>query len=121
MALDIKSLHDDYYSELCNVENAVEGVLKTCEYAAKHYGIHIETRTCIVTGYNDNIQMLGGIAAWIRDHLGRDSVWHILQYLPKHQLRSVPKTSKAVLEAARMEGIRAGLEVVHVVEGKGCD
>ncbi len=121
MALDIKSLDNRYYAELCNIEDAVDRVLKTCLYAAKRYSIHVETRTCIVTGYNDNPEMLYKIATWIKNNLGEDSPWHILRFFPKHHLNHMSPTPMEALEKTVQIGRNAGLSFVNVVADKGCD
>ncbi|MFC1886331.1 radical SAM protein, partial [Thermodesulfobacteriota bacterium] len=121
MALDIKSMDDDYYEDLCNVKSAVSKVLQTCAYASNKHNIHVETRTCIVPGYNEDPEMLARIAAWILDNLGRDSVWHILKFFPKHKLNEVPPTPEQSLYAAEMIGKKVGLRNVNIVSDKSCD
>ncbi len=121
MALDIKSLDDAYYEELCDVKLATGRVLQTCADACNHHGIHVETRTCIVPGYNDDPDMLGRIAVWIRDHLGEDSTWHILRFFPKHRLTEIPPTPEESLKAAQRIGRETGLKHVNVVADKSCD
>lgn len=120
MALDIKSLDDGYYTEYCDVASAAQNVLRSCLQAASN-GIHVETRTCIVPGANDDPEMLDGIATWIRDNLGEDSVWHVLRFFPKHRLAHLSPTPMETLQAGVEIGRRAGLEYVNLVADKGCD
>ena len=121
MALDIKSMDDGYYEELCDVKSAVGKVLQTCADASNKHNIHVETRTCIVPGHNDDPQVLGRIALWIRDHLGEDSIWHILKFFPKHQLNDLPPTPEESLLDAQRIGKQIGLKHVNVVADKSCD
>ena len=121
MALDIKSLDDRYYSVYCNVDNAVKRVLASCDEAANRHNIYVETRTCVVPGANDDPQMLYQIAGWIHQHLGEDSVWHLLQFQPRHLLSHLPATPPQVLSEGQEMGWRAGLKHVSVVLDKGCD
>jgi len=121
MALDIKSLDNKYYSELCDARAAVKGVLESCLYAASRHGIHIETRTCIVPGMNDDPDMLFSIAKWIKDNLGEESVWHLLRFFPKNQLTQIPITPVKTFEIAKELGKKAGLRYINVVDDKGCD
>ncbi|UCF85459.1 MAG: radical SAM protein [Desulfobacteraceae bacterium] len=121
MALDIKSLDDGYYAELCQVEHAVDKVLQTCAYAAQHHAIHVETRTCVVPNHNDDPQMLGEIADWILQNLGQNIVWHILRFFPKHKLALLPSTPMDLLETAVSIGKSRGLKYVNMVADKGCD
>ncbi len=121
MALDIKSMDDGYYEELCNVPSAAGRVLQTCAAVCNKYNIHAETRTCIVPGYNDDPEMLSRIATWIRDNLGEESTWHILRFFPKHQLTEVPPTPEESLYEAQRIGTAIGLKHVNVVADKSCD
>jgi pyruvate formate lyase activating enzyme len=121
MALDIKSMDDVYYQELCNVESAADKVLETCAYAANQHHIYVETRTCIVPGYNEAPEMLARIAGWIADNLGNESVWHILRFFPKHLLNRIPPTSEESLYTAQRIGQEAGLKNVNIVSDKSCD
>jgi pyruvate formate lyase activating enzyme len=121
MALDIKSMDEGYYAELCQVENAVDKVLQTCAYAGQHHAIHVETRTCVVPNHNDDPQMFEKIADWILQNLGENSVWHILRFFPKHKLTLLPSTPMDLLETAVSIGKSRGLKYVDIVADKGCD
>lgn len=121
MALDIKSMDNGYYAELCQAEHAVEKVLQTCAYAAKHHAIHVETRTCVVPNHNEDPQMLEKIADWILQNLGETSVWHILRFFPKHKLALLPSTPMELLKTAVSIGKSRGLRYVNMVAEKGCD
>jgi pyruvate formate lyase activating enzyme len=121
MALDIKSLDDGYYAEYCTVNEAVKHVLALCDAAANRHHIYIETRTCVLPGANDNPQMLYQIAEWICQHLGENSVWHLLQFQPRHLLSHLPATPPQILKEGQEMGLRAGLKQVNVVLNKGCD
>lgn len=121
MALDIKSMDNTYYADLCDVKSATENVLQTCAYACNHHSIHVETRTCIVPGCNEDPKNLTAIAHWIRDNLGQDSVWHILRFFPKHQLADLPPTPQESLALAKRIGEEAGLRTVNIVSDKSCD
>lgn len=121
MALDIKSMDDEYYEELCDVPSAVAHVLQTCAYAFNQYNIHVETRTCIVPGYNGDPEMLSKIARWIRDNLGEESVWHILRFFPQHQLKEIAPTPEETLYAAKHVAKEVGLKNINIVLDKSCD
>ncbi|MCP4709497.1 MAG: radical SAM protein [Planctomycetes bacterium] len=121
MALDIKSMNDTYYSELCDVKAAVKHVLATCAHAMNVNGIHVETRTCIIPGWNDDPEMLSTIAEWIKNNLGVDSIWHILRFFPQHKLQHISPTSAETLDAAKALGEKAGLRRVGIIGDKSCD
>ena len=116
---DIKSLSDDFYKDICPVAT-VDEVL-SCIEKAKILGIHVEVRTNVIPGKNDNPEELQRIAQWIRDHLGVDSPWHITKFFPAYQLSHVPATPNELLWLARDRGIASGLNNVYVYGDKGCD
>jgi pyruvate formate lyase activating enzyme len=116
---DIKSLREDFYQAICPVAT-VDQVLGSIEKAAK-LGIHVETRTNVIPTRNDDPDELRRIAAWIREHLGADSPWHITKFFPAYKLSHVPETPSEILwrthDAAREEG----LANIYVYDDKGCD
>ncbi len=116
---DIKSLDDGFYREICP-RATVDQVLGSIEEAAR-LGIHVETRTNIIPGRNDDLLMLADIAAWIRDHLGADSPWHITRFFPAFKLAHLPPTPPAIMWQAYEAARQAGLEHVYVYDDKGCD
>ncbi len=116
---DIKSLRDDFYTEICRPAK-VEQVLASIK-KAHDLGIHVETRTNIIPGKNDDPQEHYKIACWIRNNLGADSPWHITRFFPAYKLSDVPKTPEYMLFDAEAEAKRAGLKHVYVYNDKGCD
>ena len=116
---DIKSLRDDFYHDICPTAR-VEQVLG-CIEKAKQLGMHVEVRTNVIPGRNDDLDELARIAAWIRDHLGADSPWHVTKFFPAYKLADIPPTPTATLHAAAELGRRAGLQHVYLYDDKGCD
>ena len=116
---DIKSLRDDFYREICRPAK-VEQVLASIK-KAHELGIHVETRTNIIPGKNDDPQEHYAIACWIRDNLGADSPWHVTRFFPAYKLSHVPATPEYMLFDAAREARRAGLKHVYVYNDKGCD
>jgi pyruvate formate lyase activating enzyme len=116
---DIKSLRDDFYREICPTAR-VGQVLASIE-KAQQLGIHVETRTNIIPGRNDDPAELQQIAEWIRDHLGADSPWHITRFFPAFKLAHLPATPSPIMWQAHEQALAAGLEHVYVYDDKGCD
>jgi len=116
---DIKSLDDAFYRDICPVAG-VEQVLASIR-RAHELGIHVETRTKIIPGRNDDSDMLRGIARWIRDNLGVGSPWHITRFFPAYKLAHLPPTPVEDLWRARDLALAAGLQNVYVYDDKGCD
>lgn len=116
---DIKSMRDDFYREICRpakVDEVLHSIRK-----AHDLGVHVETRTNIIPGRNDDPDEHYAIACWIRDNLGADSPWHITKFFPAYKLADVPPTPDATLFAAETQAKRAGLRNVYVYNDKGCD
>lgn len=116
---DIKSLEENFYREICGAASPHE-VLASIE-TAHRLGVHVETRTNIIPGKNDDIEMMRAIAAWIRDRLGADSPWHITRFFPAYGLDHLPETPGDALWRAHDAARAAGLRNVHVYDGRGCD
>jgi pyruvate formate lyase activating enzyme len=116
---DIKSLDDAFYKDICAAAR-VEQVLRAIE-SAQRLGIHVETRTNIIPGKNDDPERLRSIATWVRDHLGADSPWHITRFFPAYQLADLPATPPASLWQAHALARAVGLNHVYVYDDKGCD
>lgn len=116
---DIKSLSDAFYKDICPV--AEVGQVLACIEKAQQLGMHVEVRTNVIPGKNDDLDELARIAAWIRDHLGTDSPWHVTKFFPAYKLAAVPATPTETLHAAAELGRRAGLKHVYLYDDKGCD
>jgi pyruvate formate lyase activating enzyme len=116
---DIKSMRDDFYQDICRPAS-VEQVLQSIK-KAHQLGIHVETRTNIIPGKNDDAEEYYQIACWVRDNLGKDSPWHITRFFPAYKLSHIPATPEASLFEAQKAAERAGLENIYVYNDKGCD
>jgi pyruvate formate lyase activating enzyme len=116
---DIKSMRDDFYRDICRPAR-VEQVLHAIR-RAHELGIHVETRSNIIPGKNDDPEEHYEIACWVRDNLGKDSPWHITRFFPAYKLSDVPTTPEQTLFKAREAAERAGLQHIYVYNDKGCD
>lgn len=116
---DIKSLSDNFYREICKTAS-VDQVLNSI-HRAHQLGIHVETRTNIIPGKNDNPDELRRIATWVRDHLGADSPWHITRFFPAYKLSHLAPTPSDIMWTAHDNARDIGLEHVYVYDDKGCD
>lgn len=116
---DIKSLDDDFYHDICpkaDVAQVLSSISK-----AQQLGIHVETRTNIIPGKNDDMNMMENIARWIKDNLGEDSPWHITKFFPAFQLSHLPATPSELLSKAFQKAQQVGLKNVYMYDDKGCD
>ena len=116
---DIKSLRDDFYQAICPTASAAQ-ILSSIE-RARTLGIHVETRTNVIPGQNDDMDELYEIACWVRDHLGVTSPWHITKFFPAYKLSHLAPTPDETLWAAHARARKAGLINVYAHPDKGCD
>ena len=116
---DIKSMDDAFYYDICKlarVDNVLASVKK-----AYDLGMHIETRTNIIPGKNDDVDGYRKIATWIKNNLGTDSPWHITRFFPAYKLSHIPMTPSESLWQAHDIAKEVGLTNVYVYDDKGCD
>jgi len=116
---DIKSLSDEFYQDICPMSN-VEQVLGSIK-KAQELGIHVETRTNVIPGKNDDEKELKQIAEWIRDNLGADSPWHITKFFPAYKLSHIPPTPNGIIELAAENARAVGLQNVYGHTDISCD
>lgn len=116
---DIKSMSDDFYHDICRPAK-VKDILHSIK-KAHQLGIHVETRTNIIPGKNDNVLEYEKIACWVRDNLGADSPWHITRFFPAYKLSHLPPTPEDSLFEAEAAAQKAGLKNIYVYNDKGCD
>lgn len=120
IATDIKSTDDTFYQEICGTAvPVVEKVLGAIRYAYDK-GIHIETRTNIIPGYNDKAEVIGKIVEWIKNNLGPDSPYHITTFHPTAKMNNVIVTPKSTLKMAYRIAKEGGLQNVYI-QNKPCD
>lgn len=123
VAADIKSMEDDFYYEYCGAEGIIEvaGKILRCIKAFYDNGSHVEVRTNIIPGANDQEKNFRSIASWIRENLDSTTPWHITRFFPAHKLSYLQPTSVETMRKAQQAGIDEGLKHVHVYPDKGCD
>jgi pyruvate formate lyase activating enzyme len=123
VAADIKSLRDEFYYTYCGADGIAEVAEKIlhCIKAFYDSGCHVEVRTNIIPGGNDQEENYHNIAGWIRDNLSPATPWHITRFFPANKLSHLTPTSEESLLKAQKAGIAEGLENVYTYSDKGCD
>ncbi len=116
---DIKSLSNDFYKDICPT-SSVDQVLASIK-KAHDLNIHVETRTNIIPGKNDNPTELKQIAEWIRDNLGEDSPWHVTKFYPAYQLSHLSETPDEVIRQTADQAKAIGLKHVYAHTDISCD
>ena len=108
--------YDEKFNELIIINELMRDIKK-----AQELGIHVETRTNIIPGKNDNPEEYYKIAQWVKENLGEDSPWHITRFFPAYKLSHLEPTPEEDMYRAKSEAISAGLKNVYVYDDKGCD
>ncbi|MFA6549458.1 MAG: AmmeMemoRadiSam system radical SAM enzyme [Candidatus Margulisiibacteriota bacterium] len=111
--VDIKGFSEDFYSKLTGVRN-FKPILAAAERAQKKWDMHVEIITLVIPTMNDDDEQLNGIARWIVETLGPDTVWHLNRFLPCLDFRHLPPTPLPTLEKAKALGQAAGLKNVYI-------
>ena len=123
VAADIKSMADDFYYSYCGAEGIsnVAAKILDCIKAFHECGCHVEVRTNIIEGANDQANNFFGIARWLKENLGTNVPWHLTRFFPAHELSHLSPTPEKTLMQAQKIGQEEGLKNVHVYLSKGCD
>jgi pyruvate formate lyase activating enzyme len=116
--VDIKGFTDAFYRDIAGVSQW-RGILEVTKQARQKWDMHIEVVTNIIPGYNDDVDQLSGIAAWIRDELGELTPWHVTRFHPAYLLTDVPATPLSTLDRACEIGEKAGLKFIYVGNAPG--
>jgi pyruvate formate lyase activating enzyme len=110
---DLKGFSNKTYNHIANI-TGFDGILNILDRAKYFWGMHVEIVTNLIPGINDESEELKGMAAWICDHLGADTPWHVTQFVPHFKQSHLPPTPVATLERARETGLEAGLKYVYL-------
>lgn len=123
VAADIKSRDDAFYEAFCGTQGIahVADKILDCILAFHLAGCHVEVRTNVIPGANDQDENLAAIADWIRNRLGAVTPWHITRFFPAYKLSHFEQTPPATIRRAERIGRLAGLRNVHSFYDRGCD
>ena len=111
--LDIKGFSQEAYRKIAHF-SAWEGILTVASRAKHHWKMHVEVVTNVIPGYNDDLEQLGRLAAWIKAELGAETPWHITRFSPRWHLSHLRSTPVRTLERARQKAVSEGLEFVYL-------
>ncbi len=111
--VDIKGFTKEFYRRLAKVAD-FQGILDVAVRAKEKWGMHVETITNVIPGWNDDEAQLRGIAAWMVEHLGPLTPWHVTRFYPHAELSHVAPTPIPTLERAVQIGREAGLKFVYL-------
>ncbi|MBD3229071.1 MAG: AmmeMemoRadiSam system radical SAM enzyme [Candidatus Lokiarchaeota archaeon] len=110
--VDIKSMSDDFYREICKVKS-VDPVLRTVKTLYEN-SKHVECTNLIIPGKNDKKEDFKKLAEWILNECGPDVPLHFSRFRPMYQLDDIPPTPKKTIDKARDIAMDVGLYYVYV-------
>lgn len=72
-----------------------------CLKEMRKQGIHVEVTNLVVPKYGDSLDDIRNLAIWIKENLGKETVFHLLRFHPDYKLTDAPVTPTETLEKAR--------------------
>jgi pyruvate formate lyase activating enzyme len=102
----------EFYRSVSAVPN-VEAIYESLK-ELKLNGVHIEITNLIVPRIGDSMERIKNMATWIKDYLGKDTVFHLLRFHPDYKMTTIPATPMETLEKAYMTAKEAGLNYTYL-------
>ncbi|OPL17656.1 MAG: radical SAM protein [Candidatus Aegiribacteria sp. MLS_C] len=109
--VDLKSISDSYYRDVCG--GTLAPVLDTLRIL-KDSGTWVEVTNLVVPTLNDGKEELEELAGWVLDNLGPDTPLHFSRFFPMYRLTDLPPTPIETLAEARETALGMGLHHVYV-------
>ncbi len=109
MNVDVKG-DQEVVRKYCKADNEV--VWRNLR-RARELGVWVEVTTLVIPGVNDEIGVLGDIAARIVRDLGSETPWHLTRYYPAYHF-TTPPTPVQTLEKARTMAQALGLQYIYI-------
>lgn len=109
--IDLKSLRDDFYGDICSGE--LQPVLDSLKIL-RDAGVWCEIVYLVVTSLNDSERELKDTAQWVYDNLGPDVPLHFSRFYPIYQLSNLSPTEPERLKTARDMAMDIGLNYVYI-------
>ena len=109
--IDLKSISDDFYREVCS------GTLKPVQdtlVLTRAGGVHLEVINLVIPTLNDTPEQIRGLSRWVRANLGSEIPLHFSQFYPQYKMRHLPPTSPKTLDAAHDIAMEEGLDFVYI-------
>lgn len=116
--VDIKSMSDDFYREICGAELAP--VLRAVT-VMKEEGVHLEITNLVIPTLNDSDDMLTRLSDWVVRNLGAETPVHFSRFFPQYRLVHLPPTPVETLRRAAAAAAAAGLRHVYIGNVSGDD
>ena len=109
--VDIKSMSDRFYREVCGAR--LQPVLNAIR-VLRRAGVIVEITNLIVPTLNDETENLKRLCDWILTQCGPDTPLHFSRFFPMYKMQNLPRTPERTLRAAYDLARSMGLHYVYV-------
>jgi len=109
--IDIKSMSDQFYREICDA--SLGPVLNAC-VLAREAGVLLEPTNLVIPTLNDRDSDFRKLARWIVSNLGAETPLHFSRFFPQYQMQNLPPTPAETLVRARDIARDEGLCYVYI-------
>lgn len=109
--IDIKSMSDQFYREICDA--SLGPVLNAC-VLAREAGVLLEPTNLVIPTLNDRDEDFHKLARWIVASLGAETPLHFSRFFPQYQMQNLPPTPAETLLRARDIARSEGLCYVYI-------
>ncbi len=96
--IDIKSMSDQFYREICDA--SLGPVLQAC-VLAREAGVLVEITNLVIPTLNDSDEDFRKLARWIASNLGAETPLHFSRFFPQYQMKNLPPTPAETLRRAK--------------------
>lgn len=104
--IDLKSIDDDFYRNVCH--GSVDVVLNSIEYYYQH-GVHVELTNLLIPGYNDDSKSIRKLVEFVKS-VSSYIPLHFTRFYPQFKLDDVEitpdKTIDRALDLAKFHGLK---------------
>jgi len=109
--IDLKSFSETIYM---NLNGGHLGPVLESLKTVHQRNVWLEMTNLMIPTYNDNMEMVKRMCAWILENLGPDYPLHFSRFHPQYKLVHLPPTPVEVLVGAREIAKQAGLHYVYI-------
>jgi pyruvate formate lyase activating enzyme len=109
--IDLKSMSEDFYRDICSATLAP--VLKALAMAHALVPL-VEVVHLIIPTLNDSEKDVSNLCRWIKENLGPDVPLHFSRFFPQHRLRNLPPTPFSTLERSKQIAEAEGLRYIYL-------
>ena len=109
--IDLKSMRDDFYKNVCDAELDVvlDNILRVYDE-----GKHLEITNLIINGYNDTVEEISDLCDFVVSQLGPEVPLHFSRAFPYYKMNDISPTRLEILYKAREIALDKGIENVHL-------